>query len=77
MDKFPFIQSVLALTVSSPRARGIGVSLSPYFGEDDEDLDDNNENDDASNAGVVDLGKEDDELTKKEQAILEFFFAQL
>ena len=66
MDKFPFIHSVLALTVSSPQSRGNRVGLSPYFGEDDEDLDDNRENDDASDAGVVDLGKEDDKLTKKE-----------
>jgi hypothetical protein len=76
MEKFPFIHSVLALTVSSPRSRGNCIGLSPYFGEDDEDLDDDHENDDATIAGVVDLGKED-KLTKKERAILEFFIAQL
>jgi hypothetical protein len=76
MDKFPFIHSVLALTVSSPRSRGNRIGLSPYFGEDDEDCDDDHENDDDDVLGVVYLG-EDDELTKKEQAILEFFIAQL
>ena len=65
MDKFPFIHSVLALTVSSPQSRGNCIGLSPYFGEDNEDDDDDHDNDDDDVSGVVDLGK-DDELTKTE-----------
>ncbi len=50
--------------------------MSLYFGEDNEDGDDDHENDNDDVLGVVYLGK-DDKLTKKERAILEFFLAQL
>ncbi len=76
MNKFPFIHSVLASTVSSPGPRRNCVGLSPYFGEEDEDSDDDHENDNDDVSGVVYLGK-DDKLTKKERATLEFFIAQL
>jgi hypothetical protein len=76
MDKFPFIHSVLALTVSSPQSRGNHVGLSPYFGEDNEDGNDDHENNNSDISDVVYLGKYE-KLTKKERAILEFFIAQL
>ncbi len=75
IDKFPFIYSVLALTVSSPHSRGDCVELSSYFREDDDNSEDN-DNDSKDVSGVDESG-DYDELTKKERAILEFFIAQL
>jgi hypothetical protein len=75
-DLFPFVHSVLAMTVSSPRARGNRVDVSSFF--DDGNAEDDNVTDDES-SDELKCNDEDvsDALSKKQRAILEFFIAKL
>jgi len=56
---FPFIHSVLSLTVSNPRGEQI-----PIFSQDDF-------------TNVTDTPNMEEELSKRERAVLEFFIAQI
>ena len=72
VELFPFVHSVLAMTVSSPRARGNQVGLSSFFntGEAD-DLDEGNADD------VAETEVTEDNLMRKQCAVLDFFIAKL
>ena len=72
VELFPFVHSVLAMTVSSPRVRGNQVGLSSFFNTGEAaDLDEGNADD------VADTEVTEDNLMGKQRAILEFFIATL
>lgn len=81
-ELFPFVHSVIALTVSSPHSRGEKVDLSFFFDVNVEDNADtihvgdvDNFTDDAYTN--IEVEHEHEVLTKRERAILEFFIAKL
>jgi len=72
VELFPFVYSVLAMTVSSPCPRGNQVGLSSFFNTGKAaDLDEGNA-DDVSDTEVT-----EDNLTAKQRAVLYFFIAKL
>jgi hypothetical protein len=76
VDLFPFVHSVLAMTVSSPRARGNLGDVSSFF-DDGNAEDDNVTDDETSEEQKCDDEDMSDALSTKQRAILEFFIAKL
>ena len=83
---FPFVHSVIAMTVSSPRSRGEQVDLSSFLDVDvDDNADDVPFDDVTAHTNTVEddpdidveVEHEHEVLTKRERAILEFFIAKL
>jgi hypothetical protein len=82
VELFPFVHSVLAITVSSPCARGNQVGMLSFFNTGDAaDLDEGNaDNFDVDAAGrgeASDNEVTEDNLTTKQRAVLESFIAKL
>ena len=76
VDLFPCVHSVLAMTVSLPRARGNQVDVSSFFNGGNAE-DDNVTNDETFEERKCDDEDMSDALSTKQRTILKFFIAKL